>query len=68
MDQLTKGRLTSEWLSFYADEPTTDKIDRLSDKGGADWESLCIGWCMAKGTTVEDAFSFYLEMVTLGAY
>ena len=33
-----------------------EKIDSLSDKGGADSESLCVGWSMA-GMTAKEAFA-----------
>ncbi len=66
MDQATKERLASEWQAFYAQD--NGEIDDLSDKGGADWESLCVGWCLAKGATAKEAFAFYQEMIDLGAF
>ncbi len=61
-----KDELTAEWLTFYA--ANTGEIDTLADKGGADWESLCVGWCMAKGATAQEAYEFYGDMVRLGAF
>ncbi len=59
-------RLTTEWAAFYDND--TGEIDERADKGGADWESLCVGWCIAKGTTVEEAYAFYAEMIHGGRF
>ncbi len=66
MDQETRKRLTAEWQAFYTAD--IGEIDNLSDKDGADWESLCVGWCMAKGTTAKDAYAFYQDMIDLGVF
>ena len=34
----------------------------------ADSESLCVGWCMAKGMTAKEAFAFYGAMVKIGYF
>jgi len=31
----------------------------------ADFESICVGWCMAHGMTLADALDFYQQMIPL---
>lgn len=38
-------------------------IDEMSDKGGADWESLAVGFALGKGATVDEAFAFARHLV-----
>ena len=57
--------LVEEWRKVYNQH---DEIDEMGDKGGADWESLCVGWCVAKGLTVEQAYDFYQDMIPLGLF
>jgi hypothetical protein len=57
--------LTEEWRKVHA-QP--EGIDALADKGGADWECLCVGWCLAKGLSIEDAYAFYREMIGRGLF
>lgn len=33
-----------------------------------DYESLCIGWCVAKGYTTEEGYYFFQDMVEAGIY
>jgi hypothetical protein len=54
--------LIEQWKSVYF---LAQEIDSMADKGGADWESLCVGWCLAKGLSVEEAYDFYQAMITL---
>lgn len=44
-----------EWKVLYHDAET---IDGNIDKGAC-WESLCNGWCLAKGMTLNEAYRFY---------
>jgi hypothetical protein len=53
-------KFVSEWSIVFAQ---ADMIDESSDHGGADWESLCVGWAIAKGMTINQAFDFYQEML-----
>lgn len=57
--------LLSEWKKVYVQG---EDIDSRSDHDGADWESLCVGWCIAKGLSVEDSFKFYQKMIPLDLF
>lgn len=39
----------------------------VADESSADWDfqCLCIGWCVAKGLTTEEAYNFYQKMIPL---
>ena len=56
------GKLVNEWKVIYA---MSEDIDGYADKDGADWESLCVGWCLGKGMSVIEAYSFYKKMIPL---
>ena len=58
-------KLIEEWKRLYSQ---AEEIDERSDKGGADWESLCVGWCLAKGLSFDEAFEFYQAMIPLGFF
>lgn len=64
---MAKPDLKKEWAVFYTKAAMKD-IDQFADKGGFDWESLCVGWCMAQGLAVEEAVAFYSAMVAEGKY
>lgn len=57
--------LVKEWTVIYAQ---ADMIDESADKGGADWESLCVGWCLAKGLSIETSYWFYQQMIPRGLF
>lgn len=59
----TPGALLAKWVELFRQ---SKKIDRASDKEGAHWESLCIGWCMAQGLSVDAAVEFYAARVKSG--
>ena len=54
--------LNARWKEFY--DETSDN-DLLAD---ADFESLCVGWCLAKGLTVEESYDFYQTQISLGYF
>lgn len=56
-----KATLLEKWRLLYENDGT--QIDEMADKDSADWESLCVGWCMANGLTVNQAYDFYRAMV-----
>lgn len=58
--------LIHEWGKLYKRQ--AKKIDELADKGAADWESLCVGWCLGKGLSVEDSYKFYQAMIPKGLF
>lgn len=60
--KLTK-KIIEQWKVIY---DRAEEIDALSDKGGADWESLWVGWAIANGFTPENAFDAYIELIDLG--
>lgn len=56
------AELVAAWAIIYAQAA---EIEELADKGGADWESLCVGWCLGRGLTVIEAHEFYRLMIPL---
>lgn len=58
-------RLIAEWRLIYAQ---ASLIEEYSDKRAIDWESLCIGWCLAKGLSIKTAYAFYQKMIPLGLF
>ena len=65
MTKERKEQLIEEWKLVYAQ---SQNIDKRSDHDGAEWESLCVGWCLAKGLTVNQAFKFYSDMIPLNLF
>lgn len=63
---MSEQELVEKWRDLF--NVSGPDIDRLSDHGGADWESLCVGFCLANGLTVEHAFDFYQKMIPLGLF
>ena len=55
--------LLAKWVELFK---RSKEIDAASDKEGAHWESLCIGWCMAQGLSVDDAVNFYFARIQSG--
>lgn len=62
---VSRDILISEWKLVHAQ---AGPIDENADKGGADWRSLCVGWCLAKGLSVDDAYAFYQQMIPLNLF
>ena len=56
---MNKADLLEEWRNVCSQ---SEHIEALSDHGN-DWESLCVGWCLAKGLTAEQAYVFYSQMI-----
>lgn len=54
--------LINAWKEVYLH---VEELDNRSATGNADWESLCVGWCIARGLTIEAAFEFYQETIML---
>jgi hypothetical protein len=57
--------LIKAWREFH-DSLTKDKEDGYFLENEAHYESICLGWCCAKGLTIDDAFDFYRERVNEG--
>jgi hypothetical protein len=34
----------------------------------ADWECLCVGWCLGQGLSVDEAHDFYQRCIKEGVY
>ena len=54
--------LAKEWKIWYDANAAHSLLDQ------ADFESLCIGWCGAKGISIDEAFAFYRKMIGLGMF
>ena len=52
-------KFVAEWSSVFAQ---ADIIEENSDSG-MDWEAICVGWSIAKGMSIRQAFDFYQEML-----
>ncbi len=61
-----EDELTAAWRIIY--ETQSKEIDHNADHGGADWQSLCVGWCIGKGLSVSEAYNFYQRMVANGLF
>jgi hypothetical protein len=57
-----KEKLINEWRETYK------RFNEDSRLENADYESLCVGWCVAKGLTIKEAFSFYQKMIPLNLF
>lgn len=56
--------LVNEWKIIYAQ---ADELDEKIDRGVC-MESLCVGWCMAKGLPIAAALHFYQSMIPLNLF
>lgn len=56
---MVDAELLAQWREAYA--------KFIADDASAEWdfESLCIGWCVAKGLSTEQGYNFYQEMIPL---
>ena len=64
----TRGQietLIEEWRKIHEQ---SEAIDATSRHDGHDWQSLCIGWCLAKGLSLEESDEFYSKMITMGLF
>jgi radical SAM protein with 4Fe4S-binding SPASM domain len=57
-----KEKLIDDWSATYK------KVNKHESCQNFDYESLCVGWCVAKGLTVDDALDFYQDMIPLKLY
>lgn len=49
--------LENAWIELYK------TVLNQPDFENSDFESLCVGWCLAKGFTTDQAFDFYRQMI-----
>jgi hypothetical protein len=59
LNQEEKLKLIEEWRSWY------EKYSKWEVLEEQDFESICIGWCCAKGMTPDEGYDFYQEMIPL---
>lgn len=57
-------QLVKEWKVIYL-TLKSDLDNGYWIEQDSNFESICVGWCMAKGLTLTTALDFYQEMVTL---
>lgn len=50
------------WIELYK------KTLQAEDFADCEFESICVGWCLAKGFTVDAAFEFYAMMIKRGYF
>ena len=62
-----KPDLKAEWLKLYSEVLTPDEHDE-DFFAEEDFRSLCVGWALAKGLSAPEAFAFYNEMISAGAF
>ncbi len=56
---MANPEIVARWRVLYA------RVDEIDPGYLLHWESLCIGWCLANGLTVDEAYAFYQEMIPL---
>lgn len=70
------NELVKEWEILYNKHgKSEEELEALSDDerdelvySDADWQSLCVGWCLGKGLTPPQGYRFYEAMIGLGLF
>lgn len=55
-----KHPLFKEWEAAYTTAFNPESNEWLNE---ADYRSLCVGWCVAKGLSIDEALDFYSGMI-----
>lgn len=62
--QIAAWKKVYDSLSTNADKDPDETHDYWVENE-AHFESLCVGWCMGQGMTLDDALDFYQQMIPL---
>jgi hypothetical protein len=57
MTDVKREVLDRKWAELYKSRLFNDDFQEC------DFESLCVGWCLALGLSTDDAFTFYRRQV-----
>lgn len=63
MNEQMLQSLIREWKVLYR---RNEEIDEMI--GSLNIESFCVGWCLGKGISLDEAVEFYVSTIQLGLY
>jgi hypothetical protein len=75
MAKTPKKKLIAEWKAVFDDL----SAEGLNDVDAADnhtywvneesdFQSICVGWCMGRGMSLDEALNFYQQMIPLDLF
>ena len=62
---MDEKQLIEDWRKIHE---RGAEIDETSRHDGHDWQSLCMGFCLGKGLSLDEAHAFYNRMIEEGLF